>query len=184
MSRRAVYLLPTLAASLALAACGSSSSGSGGSATTGSSTSQTASSGSGGAGAVKTASNSALHATVLTTSGGATLYALSAETKGRFICTSAECVNVWHPVSAAGAGVTSGGVGSLTAVKRPDGSGQLAYKGMPLYTFSGDRAPGDAKGQGLKDVGTWSAVTVAATGTTSTHSAPASEPATSRSGGY
>jgi hypothetical protein len=31
---------------------------------------------------------------------------------------------------------------------------------MPLYTFAQDQHPGDAKGQGFKDVGTWSAVTV------------------------
>jgi hypothetical protein len=31
---------------------------------------------------------------------------------------------------------------------------------MPLYTFAANRSPGEAKGQGLKDVGTWSAVTV------------------------
>jgi hypothetical protein len=74
-------------------------------------------------------------------------------------------------------------VGSLTTVKRPDGSGQLAYKGMPLYTFTGDQAPGEAKGQGIKDVGTWNAVTVGAASTTSTSSTPATETAPAKSGG-
>ena len=35
--------------------------------------------------------------TVLTTTKGRTLYSLSAETKGRFICTGA-CVSTWHPL--------------------------------------------------------------------------------------
>ena len=55
----------------------------------------------------------------------------------------------------------SGGVGSLGTVKRPDGTEQVTYKGMPLYTFAQDQKPGDAGGQGIKDVGTWTAVTVA-----------------------
>ena len=181
MYRRLTYLLPTLAASLALAACGSSSKSS---STSPATSSQATTSGAGGTAVVKTASNPTLRATVLTNASGMTLYSLSAETNGRFICTSAACVRVWHPVSAAAAGATSGSVGSLTVVKRPDGSAQLAYRGMPLYTFSGDQAPGEAKGQGFKDVGTWSAVTVAPAGTTSTQSAPASEPAPSHSGGY
>jgi len=57
---------------------------------------------------------------------------------------------------------------------------------MPLYTFAQDQKPGDAGGQGIKDVGTWTAVTVspmsstAAPATTSTEAAP---PASS-GGGY
>jgi len=47
-------------------------------------------------------------------------------------------------------------------VKRPDGTMQVAYKGMPLYTFAQDKAPGEANGQGIKDVGTWTAIVVSA----------------------
>jgi predicted lipoprotein with Yx(FWY)xxD motif len=112
-----------------------------------------------------------------------TIYSLSGEQAGKFICTSSACLHVWHPVTAAGAGASSAGVGSLAAVKRPDGSGQLAYKGMPLYTFTGDQAPGEAKGQGIKDVGTWNAVTVGAASTTSSSSAPATETPPAKSGG-
>jgi hypothetical protein len=49
---------------------------------------------------------------------------------------------------------------------------------MPLYTFAQDSVEGEAKGQGIKDVGTWSAVTVSA-GT----SAPATTTKTSSSSG-
>jgi hypothetical protein len=45
---------------------------------------------------------------------------------------------------------------------------------MPLYTFAEDRAPGEAKGQGIKDVGTWKAVTV---GTQSSSAPAATTPA-------
>jgi predicted lipoprotein with Yx(FWY)xxD motif len=121
---------------------------------------------------VKSAANSTLGATVLVDAQGMTLYSLSGESGGKFICTSSACTQVWHPLSAS-AGTPSGSVGSLGTVKRPDGTVQVTYKGMPLYTFAEDRAPGEAKGQGIKDVGTWSAVTVGA----QSSSAPAATPA-------
>ena len=151
----------------------------------------TSSSSPAGAVVVKTASNAPLGATVLIDAQGMTLYSLSAEQGGKFICTSTACTQVWHPLIASG-GTPSGSVGSLGTVKRPDGAVQVTYKGMPLYTFAGDR-PGEAKGQGLKDVGTWSAVTVSsqassgASGTSgpSTTSSQAAPPASSGSGsGY
>jgi Secreted repeat of unknown function len=63
----------------------------------------------------------------------------------------------------------------------------VTYKGAPLYTFAADQ-PGEAKGQGIKDVGTWSAVTVSsssapATASTSTSTTPAA-PASSGGGAY
>jgi predicted lipoprotein with Yx(FWY)xxD motif len=45
----------------------------------------------------------------------------------------------------AGAGVT----GKLGTIKRSDGSTQATYNGHPLYTYVGDSAPGQAKGNGL-----------------------------------
>ena len=56
--------------------------------------------------------------------------------------------------------MTPAGAKSLSTVKRPDGRSQVAYKGGPLYTFAQDRKPGDMKGNGFKDVGTWRVVTV------------------------
>ena len=82
---------------------------------------------------------------------------------------------MWHPLTGSTAGAA---VGSLGTVKRPDGTEQVTYRDMPLYTFAQDRAPGEANGQGIKDVGTWRAVTAskgtsAAPATASTSSAPA-----------
>jgi len=80
-------------------------------------------------------------------------------------------VGVWHPLTVA-AGSTPAGVSSLATVKRPDGSVQVTYKGTPLYTFAQDQSPGQAHGQGVKDVGTWSAVTVS--GESAAESTPSS----------
>jgi predicted lipoprotein with Yx(FWY)xxD motif len=172
------FLVPALAASLLLAACGSSSSGSGSSSTAAAvSASTTASANAEGAAVVRSASNTTLGATVLVTAQGMTLYRLSGESGGKFICTSSACLQVWHPLSAS-AGTPSGSVGSLGTVKRPDGTEQVTYKGMPLYTFTQDQQPGEAKGQGIKDVGTWNAVTVGSESSgTSGAVAPATTPA-------
>jgi predicted lipoprotein with Yx(FWY)xxD motif len=184
--------LPALAASMALAACGSSSNGSGSSSATtttpasgsGSQASTVSSSGGGASGAVRTASNATLGTTVLVNAQGLTLYHLSGEAAGKFICTSSACLQVWHPVPAPG-GAPTGSVSSLGTVKRPDGTEQLTYKGSPVYTFAPDTKAGDVGGQGVKDVGTWTAVTVgsssppASTSSQSTPAAPASS-----GGGY
>jgi predicted lipoprotein with Yx(FWY)xxD motif len=47
----------------------------------------------------------------------------------------------------------------VAADMQADGSDQVAYGGHLLYTFSGDKAPGDANGQGLG--GNWYAVSPA-----------------------
>jgi predicted lipoprotein with Yx(FWY)xxD motif len=168
------FLIPMVAAALLLSACGGSSSSSSSAASpqTGSSSSSMV---------VKTASNSSLGGTVLVNAKGLTLYRLSGEQGGKFICTSAACVQTWHPLVAPSGGTPSGSVGSLGVVKRPDGTEQVTYKGMPLYTFVQDHAPGDAHGQGFKDVGTWNAVTTTAS-SASTPTAPTTS--TSKSGGY
>lgn len=151
---RPKLLLTALAASALLAACGSSSSKSTSNTSSGSGSSAGGSSNA----AVKPAVNSQLKQTILVNSQGMTLYHLSGETSGKFICTSS-CVAVWHPLTASSSAKPSG-VASLSIVKRPEGGQQLAYKGMPLYTFAQDKAAGEVNGQGFKDVGTWMAVTV------------------------
>jgi predicted lipoprotein with Yx(FWY)xxD motif len=133
---------------------------------------------------VKTASNSKLGATVLVDARGMTLYHLSGEQNGKFICTSATCVKVWAPLKANSSGTPSGTVGSLGKIKRPDGTEQVTYKGMPLYTFAHDMSPGQANGEGIKDVGTWTAVTTsAATTGAATTSIPAPTTSSSSGGG-
>ncbi len=98
-----------------------------------------------------------LHKTVLTNTKGLTLYSLSVEKNGRFICTGS-CTHTWLPLVVA-AGTTPKGPVKLGTIKRPEGKIQVTFKGLPLYTFDGDSAKGQAKGEGFKDVGTWHAVT-------------------------
>jgi predicted lipoprotein with Yx(FWY)xxD motif len=108
---------------------------------------------------VMTAKNATLHETILVNRKGRSLYSLSAERHGRFICANASCLALWHPLTVA-KGTRPTGVGGLSVVKRPDGKMQVAYKGGPLYTFVQDRKRGDVKGNGFKDVGTWRVVVV------------------------
>jgi predicted lipoprotein with Yx(FWY)xxD motif len=101
------------------------------------------------------AENTTLGKTVLTTTKGRTLYSLSVEKNGKFICT-ASCLSVWHPLTVP-AGVRPTGPVKLGTVMRPEGGTQVTYKGRPLYRFGGDTKAGQANGEGIKDVGTWHA---------------------------
>lgn len=107
----------------------------------------------------KKADNAALGETILTNVNGRTLYSLSAEKNGKFICTDAGCRATWRPLVVLD-GVKPKGPVSLGTRTRPDGRLQVTYKGLPLYTFNGDVKPGEANGEGIKDVGTWHAATV------------------------
>jgi predicted lipoprotein with Yx(FWY)xxD motif len=169
------FFLPAMAASLVLAACGSSSSSTSGSSSP--APAATASSGT----TVKTATISSVGSTALVNSQGFTLYRLTGEHAGKFICTSSACLAAWHPLTVSSGSKPSGSVGSLGVVKRSNGMIQVTYKGEPLYTFAHDSAPGQATGEGLKDVGTW---LVIKTGGSSSASAPVSSTtSTSASGG-
>ena len=113
--------------------------------------------------------------TILVNRRGMTLYHLSVERRGHFICTNSTCLSLWKPLVVA-RGVTPTGAKSLSVVRRPDGRRQVAYKGGPLYTFAEDHKPGDMKGNGFRDVGVWQVVTVAGKST--------SRPSNGGGGGY
>ena len=174
-------LIPgALAASIALSACGGSSHKASSSAAPSHPASSQSSVSS--STLVKTGAISGVSGTVLVNSRGLTLYHLSGEHAGRFICTSSGCLQVWHPLTVTTGASPTGSVASLALLTRPDGTMQVAYKGMPLYTFVQDTAPGQAHGQGIKDVGTWTAVT---TGAAKSNPASSSAPAAPASnGGY
>ena len=106
---------------------------------------------------VSTAHNKALGRTILVNSRGRSLYSLSVERHGRFICKTSTCLSLWTPLTVR-KGTKPTGVAGLGTVKRPDGKVQVAYRRAPLYTFSLDRKRGDVKGNGFKDVGVWRVV--------------------------
>lgn len=105
---------------------------------------------------VSTAQNATLGKRIVVTTSGRTLYTLSAETNGTFICRDSSCLSTWPPLLLR-AGQKATGVAHLGAIKRPDGRRQATYRGRPLYRFSTDHKKGDAKGDGFHDVGTWHA---------------------------
>ncbi len=107
---------------------------------------------------------------VLTTNAGRTLYSLSAEKHGKFICTTS-CVSTWKPLLVP-AGTRPKGPVALGTVERPEGKTQVTYKGRPLYTFGGDSRKGEDNGEGIKDVGTWHAATLAGSAGGSEEPAP------------
>jgi predicted lipoprotein with Yx(FWY)xxD motif len=91
---------------------------------------------------------------VLVDAEGMTVYEYTPDKGTTSVCYG-ECEAAWPPVVAsgkpsAGEGATSADLGTT---KRKDGTEQVTYKGHPLYTFVGDKAPGEANGNEAE--GTW-----------------------------
>ena len=85
--------------------------------------------------------------TVLTNAKGFTLYSFAPDTPATSKCYGS-CAAYWPPVT--GTATASPGVpGQVGTIKRTDGSEQLTYNGHPLYTYIGDTAPGQARGNNL-----------------------------------
>ncbi len=88
--------------------------------------------------------------TIVTDSGGMTVYMYDSDTQGSGESTcSGGCLAMWPPVPAGNGtpeltGVT-GDVGSITGT---NGSAQLTLNGWPLYYYASDAAAGDTSGQG------------------------------------
>jgi len=99
-----------------------------------------------------------LHKTVLTNTKGMTLYTASVS---RRTADSSAPAPARRPGrrSWVAAGNEAEGPVTLGTIKRPEGKIQVTFKGLPLYTFDGDSKKGEANGEGIKDVGTWHAVT-------------------------
>jgi predicted lipoprotein with Yx(FWY)xxD motif len=170
--RRILSAAGLAAAVLAIAACGSSASSSSSAPVAGASSPAVSSSGT-------TLMSTTISGTqMLTNSAGFTLYWFVPDTSTTSKCTGS-CATFWPPVkgpATAGSGVT----GTLGTITRPDGTTQATYDGHPLYTYAGDTAPGQAKGNGLNvSGGVWHEVTVSGS------AGPASSPsATSHGYGY
>lgn len=86
--------------------------------------------------------------TYLTTSAGRTLYTFNGDTSG-VSNVSGQLATVWPPFRATAPLTMPAGVGgTLSEIARSDGTQQVAYNGLPLYTFVNDTAAGVVSGQG------------------------------------
>ncbi|SRR5947208_1992611 len=145
--RMLLALLAAAAAAAILAACSSGTSSSGGS----SSSNPVSAS----AGSLQTARVGG--ATVLTNAKGFTLYAFAPDTSTKSNCNGA-CAQNWPPVN--GPATAARVKGTFGTIKRSTGATQATFDGHPVYTFVGDKAPGQANGNGLTAFGgRWHEVT-------------------------
>jgi predicted lipoprotein with Yx(FWY)xxD motif len=92
-------------------------------------------------------------AAVLVDSAGKALYTNNQDRPGRPICTGSDCHAIWEPLTVHGARPTTGAkvTGKVASVALRDGTRQVTWKGLPLYTFSLDHGPGDLAGNGVHD---------------------------------
>jgi predicted lipoprotein with Yx(FWY)xxD motif len=144
---------------LAVTACGPGGSGAGGAygAPTGSSSSATPASTTP-TSVLKVSRTSA--GTVLASSRGLTLYYYTEDKpgSGKSACTGG-CAGAWPPLAApvrAPAGFRL--PGPLGMISRPGGGAQVTINGYPIYLYAGDKAPGQAAGNGIE--GAWHVIKV------------------------
>ena len=178
---RKIWAAAGLAAlALAVSACGSSSSSSSATSTPAAGASSPAASAPASSASANMVLSTTINGTqVLTNSKGFTLYWFVPDTSTKSNC-NGSCATYWPPVKGpvtAGSGVT----GTLGTITRSDGSTQATYDGHPLYTYVGDTAPGQAKGNGLNlSGGVWHEMTVFG----ATASGSSSSSSSGGSGGY
>jgi predicted lipoprotein with Yx(FWY)xxD motif len=113
----------------------------------------TASTGGARAGVVKAAKVGDL-GTIIVNSAGLTLYDFHKDKGGKSSCYGA-CAGAWPPLLTEGepqaeAGATSRQLGTT---ERKDGTVQVTYGGWPLYTYAGDKGPGEANGNDIDQFG-------------------------------
>jgi predicted lipoprotein with Yx(FWY)xxD motif len=89
---------------------------------------------------------------LLVSSNGMALYTFDMDTDGESACSGA-CAENWPPYAAQRDATASG---AFSIIERRDGGRQYAYRGRPLYYWSGDDRAGEAKGEGMQ--GRWHAV--------------------------
>jgi predicted lipoprotein with Yx(FWY)xxD motif len=87
-------------------------------------------------------------AAILADARGRTLYRYAQDRPGFSACYD-PCAQTWLPLTTVGPPDLHAGLGGLIgAILRRDGTVQVTYNGVPLYTYSGDTGPGTTNGQG------------------------------------
>jgi predicted lipoprotein with Yx(FWY)xxD motif len=86
---------------------------------------------------------------MLVNTSGMTLYTFDRDTagSGKSAC-NGPCAALWPPAMAA---ADAKAEGDYTIVVRDDGTRQWAYKGRPVYTYTGDKKAGETTGDNFKD---------------------------------
>ncbi len=92
--------------------------------------------------------------TVLVTSEGLTLYDFHKDKGSKSACYGA-CAAAWPPLLTEGNPQAQGPAdrSMLGTTKRTDGTVQVTYNGWPLYTYAGDKGPGEANGNDITQYG-------------------------------
>jgi len=88
--------------------------------------------------------------TILTNTERKTLYYFTADSATQSAC-SGNCAQMWPPLLSTGSGgpTSSTSLAGKLSVQMDANGNQVEYNGHPLYTFSGDTAPGQTNGEGL-----------------------------------
>jgi predicted lipoprotein with Yx(FWY)xxD motif len=165
-------------AALLIAGCGS-----GGGSNSATAAAPAANTSSGGA-VVSSSTNSSL-GDVLVDGSGRTLYMFANDSGSKSACDGA-CATNWPPLTTSGDPNVMGGLSSsdVKTSKRADGKLQVTFHGHPLYTFVGDKAAGDATGQGVDEFGAkWYALTTSGDQAAAKSSSGSSSSSSSGSGG-
>ena len=149
--RRFFLLASSLLVVMLIAACGSSTTSSNPSAGT-SATATTAPTTSTPPSAIKTATATVKgqSETILTNAQGQTLYYFTPDTAAKVACTGG-CAQTWPPLLYTGSSTPTSSTslpGTLSTLSDTNGT-QVEYGGYLLYTYSGDTAAGQTKGEGL-----------------------------------
>jgi predicted lipoprotein with Yx(FWY)xxD motif len=92
----------------------------------------------------------------LTLKDGHTLYRLTKDSNNKSVCTG-KCATIWLPVLLASGQKTpvGSGVSHLGSFTRANGTHQVTYEGIPLYTFTGDKKAGAVTGNVKDTWGQW-----------------------------
>jgi len=88
--------------------------------------------------------------TYLTDGHGMSLYMFASDTPSKSSCTG-QCLSYWPPLTekaTAAGGAKASMLGTVT-----NGTKQVTYGGHPLYTYAGDKSPGETNGQGSNNFG-------------------------------
>jgi predicted lipoprotein with Yx(FWY)xxD motif len=126
------------------------------------------------------------YGTILVSAKGRTLYRYTIDRRNSNRCSSnAVCNKYWPPLLVKAGVKPTAGVGvkaaKLGTIKAKNGMRQVTYAGWPLYTFSGDSAAGQLKGQAFEKQ--WYVVNTNGALVKSAVATPTPTPTTTTSGG-